>query len=304
MEKSLGLKKALINARKYFKSERTFNTVIMVPALIFLMAMMLFPLAQSFYTSFTSMNLIKPGSTNFIGLNNYLEAFRDPYFINALKNSAWFTTITIIFQLVLGLVIAQLLSYRKLVFRGFWRTLLLLPMFVASVVVGFQWKWLLIDRYGVINQILRIFNIKEIYWLTDKFLAKLSVIITDSWSAIPFMVLVIHASILMIPTDISEAAQIDGASGFKLFRYITLPSIKPAILIVLLIRVMDSLKTFDAIYVLTRGGPASETELLSLYVFRQAFTNFKMGYASAISYLQFFLILAFSIILIRSFVKR
>jgi len=290
--------------KRIVQKDNVFNTTLMLPAIIFLIIMLLFPLGSSLYTSMTSLDLINPGSTEFIWFDNYIHSFNDMDFINSLKNSLWFTIISLSFQLIISLGIAYLLSSKILAFRGLYRTILLLPMFVAAVVVGFQWKWLLIDRYGVINQILKIFDINEIYWLTDKFLAKISIIIADSWSAIPFMVLIIHASMLMVPTDVYEASQIDGANEWNTFKYITLPFIKPAILLVLVMRGMDSIKTFDLIYILTRGGPANETELLSLYIFRQAFTNFKMGYASALSFLQFGLILIISIFLIRTLIKK
>jgi len=290
--------------KRYFQKNNVFNTTIMLPAIIFLMVVLVFPLGWSFYTSLTSLELLSPGDTEFIGLNNYINSVKDANFLNALKNNTWFTIVSLCFQLTISLAIAYLLSSKKLALRGLYRTILLLPMFVAAVVVGFQWKWLFIDRYGIINQILKVFGVKEIYWLTDKFLAKISIIIADSWNAIPFMVLVIHASMLMVPTDIYESSQIDGANEWNMFRYITLPFIKPAILLVLIIRGMDSLKIFDAIYILTKGGPANETELLSLYIFRQAFTNFKMGYASALSFLQFILILIFSVFLIKTLIKK
>jgi multiple sugar transport system permease protein len=293
-----------INKGKLFRRDKIFSIIIIIPALIILIGLLGYPLYQSFYNSFTSLDLKEIENTEFVGINNYIEAFQDPDFINSLKANAWFTTSTIIFQFIIGLIIALTLSYRRLAARGVFRTLLFIPMFVAPVVIGYQFMWLFNDKFGVLNEILRLLGFKDVFWLAGGLITKISVIIADSWNAIPFMVLVLGASIITIPQEQIEAAQIDGSSGWKLFRYIILPNIKYAIIVVLLIRVMDSIKTFDIIYVLTRGGPATQTELISLNIFKQSFSFFRMGYASALSYIQFFIILAFSIILIRGLVKR
>jgi multiple sugar transport system permease protein len=203
-------------------------------------------------------------------------------------------------EFLLGLGLALLLN-SKLRGRGLFRASLLVPMMLPSVVVGVVWRLMLNPDFGAINGTLRRFGLstEALTWTASPKLAMLSVIAVDIWQWTPFVFLVLLAGLQAIPEEPYEAALIDGSSPLQTFRHVTLPLLKPSILIVLLLRTMDLLRVFDQIFILTEGGPGFATETISLYIYRTAFRFFDFGYAAAMSFVLLALTNVISVIYIR-----
>ncbi|MDK2897123.1 MAG: multiple sugar transport system permease protein [Candidatus Atribacteria bacterium] len=269
------------------------------PAVIMLLLIVIFPLAFSLGVSFCEWNLIRGGSWKFVGLRNYSYfLFHDPYFRTSLKVTLTFVLVAVGLELILGLGVALLLN-RPLKRIGLYRTILVIPSTMTPVVVGIIWRLLYNPELGTLNYFLDLLGLPPLNWLGDPNLALPSVIMADIWEWTPFMALILLAGLQALPKDPFEAATIDGASTFQLFRYITLPLLQPTIIVATLLRVMDAFKTFDLVFVLTKGGPGMSTETLSYYTYRYGFKFFHIGYASALSYL----LLVIIIIIVQIFVR-
>ncbi len=197
---------------------------------------------------------------------------------------------TVTSQLVLGLAVALLLN-RDLRAKGIIRTIVVLPMMATPVAVGLIWRFMYNTDLGMVNYFLSLIGMKKFDWLGNIKTGFWAVVITDVWQWTPLIVLILLAALQALPHDLYEAASIEGANKLQTFRYITLPLIRPAILVALLIRIMESFKTFDIIFVLTGGGPGATTQVLSLYTYKVGFRQFEMGQASALSFFMLIIVL-------------
>jgi multiple sugar transport system permease protein len=242
-------------------------------------------------------NPITHSNPVFVGIKNYVNLLNNMRFWNSMRVSSLFSASAVTIEFFLGLVIAHLLRGAR--FRRFFRAAFLLPMVVPPVVVGIEWRLLYSETFGVINPFLNIFGIKGPNWLGSPSTALLSIIITDVWMWTPFMIIVLLAGMEEIPREPIEAAQIDGASSWKIFRHVTLPMLRPAIVVALLIRLIDSLKVFDLVFIMTSGGPASTTEVINYYIYLNAFRAFNFGDAATLSVLLFIFVQAISIVLVK-----
>lgn len=285
--------------------ERYFPFALILPSALGTLAIIIFPLLYSLYLSFTSFHLLKPHSNLWVGLRNYREVFQDPTFWTALKNSLLFTVVVVNSELILGLVIALLLS-RAIGGQGLLRTFFMIPMMLPPVLVGLQFRWFFNDQFGLLNNILLTFGLinRPIGWLVRPNLAMPSVMLADIWQNTPFMVIVLLAGLLSLPVEPFEAATVDGASAWQRFRYLTLPMLQPLILIALTIRSLDAgRRAFDLILLMTGGGPANVTEVLGTYTFRRAIVDSQFAYGAAISYIDMLITMAFAIYLSRQLFK-
>jgi len=219
------------------------------------------------------------------GLGNFTRLFTDNFFWTAMAHTFVYAVAALTCEFLLGLGLALLLN-AQIRGRGFFRASLLVPMMLPPVVVGVVWRLMLNPDFGAINGTLKWFGIstESLTWTASPRLAMLSVIAVDVWQWTPFVFLVLLAGLQAIPQEPYEAAMIDGSSRWQTFRHVTLPLLKPAILIVLLLRTMDLLRVFDQIFILTEGGPGFATETISLYIYRTAFRFFDFGYAAAMSF--------------------
>lgn len=264
----------------------------MAPALIVLLLVVAIPigyaLVQSFYKYRWNIPTIPP---RFVGLENYLNIFKDE---DLLKSIGWtfsFTAVVVSSELVLGLALALLLNSRRLGrLRAFWRGVFLIPLMISHVISGFMFRMVFDPEYGPVNHLLSLVGINEVRWFTEIFPTRLVVILDDMWIATPFVMLVLLAGMQTIPVELYEAGSIDGASAWALFRHITLPSIRYPIMVVIVIRVMDALRAFDMIFMLSRGGPGISTTTVMLWNYRYAFQFFAMGRACAVSFAFFIVI--------------
>jgi multiple sugar transport system permease protein len=222
----------------------------------------------------TDITLPKP----FTGLDNYTHLVDDPTLLTALRNTIVYVVGSVGVELALGFVIATAL-YELTRGRRLANAVILLPMIVAPVVTALLWRYLLDPQFGLVSQVLR----TQLDWFGNEYRALPALMLVDIWQWTPFVILVLHAGMLSVPTERIEAAQVDGAGRVRVVRSIMLPAIVPQILLVLLFRTMDTYRIFDTVFVLTRGGPGTATETVGLYTYRTGFSFFDMGYAMALS---------------------
>jgi len=270
------------------------------PAILVLLGITIYPLLYSLYMSFHSVFLTKMHlGIPFVGLGNFRAALQDPLFWISLKNTLVFSIVGVSLEFALGFLIALMVEALLGRTSTIIRTILLLPMIMAPVVVALIWRFMYNTDFGIINYFLSLVGFAKQVWLSSTAMAMPAVIAMDVWQWTPFMFLILLAGLQSLPYSPYEAAYIDGASRVQAFLYITLPLLRPILLISLLLRLIDSIKTFDNIFVLTGGGPGSATELLSLYIYRVGFRHFNLGYGGAMSYILLIIVVVLSRQLIR-----
>ena len=270
----------------------------MLPSLIALMMVLALPLVYSLVTSFFDTNLKYRGLGDFVGLQNYIEVLKDTYFLDSVKTTVIFTFFVVVIEFLVGLGIGLLLNnIRKA--RNFFFTIIIVPMMITPIAVGLIWRLLLHSDLGIINYVLSQIGIAGRAWLADASIALKTVMFIDIWQNVPYMVLVILAGLVTLPTEPYEAAAIDGASRLQSFFTLTIPMMLPTFSVVLLLRTITALKTYDLIFVLTRGGPGTTTEVISYHIYQQAFRYLEIGKASAMSYLLLLMIVPVAFLFIR-----
>jgi multiple sugar transport system permease protein len=266
-----------------FKGERPFALLMVAPAFLALLLTTTFPLGYLLYNSFFTINLSMPFLDGFAGLDNYARMLADARFWHALGLTAIYTVVTVAFQVVIGLGLALLVLQTP---RGQWifRIVAILPIVLAPVVVGLFWRTLMLaPNFGMVDFVVRWLGFEQINWLGAPTPALVSVIIIHTWQWTPFAFLVLLASLAALPPDVFEAAKIDKASAWQRFRHITLPLLRPAIVIVVIMRSMIALSAFAAIFAATGGGPGTATEILNLYAYKTSFIELNFGYGSALA---------------------
>ena len=252
-----------------------------LPAWILMIPLFFVPLAVGTYLSFFDKTLGFPMDPTFVGLENYRTEILNPVFYEALFKTIVILALGLLLQFPLGMIIALSL-HRRFFGRGFFRTLVLLPMLLTPVAVGLMWRFMYNPELGIINWWLTNLGLPSVDWLGSPWAAVFAVTIVDSWQALSLVVLLILAGLSSIDEGPAEAAKVDGASSWQLFRYITLPALMPILLVTLMIRVIDGFKIFDSIFILTRGGPGIATQTVSLLDYNVAFTFLATSRASAI----------------------
>ena len=261
-----------------------------VPALALLSVITLYPILYVIYLS-THRKLLIFHISRFIGFENYQFLLRDDRFWNALKNTLYFTGVSVSLELLLGLCFAILLN-RTFRGKGLARAVILIPWAIPTVVSARMWEWMYNTDFGILNYVLGV----KINWLGSPFWALNAAILMDVWKTTPFVAILLIAGLQIIPGEVYRAARVDGAGNWQIFRKIMLPLLKPAVLIVLLFRTLDAFRVFDAIYVLTGGGPANTTETLSVYAYKVLFQTLQFGYGSTLSVVVFLCVGVMSIV--------
>src|SRR6478672_5051300 len=259
-------------------SDRALAYLLLAPTIAVLLSLTIYPLIYSIKISLQ-------GESGNWTLQNFTRLVSDHFFLSALAHTVVYAAIALTFEFLIGLGLALLLS-TQMRGRSVFRSLLLVPMMLPAVVVGVVWRLMLNSNFGAVNGTLKGIGINTdaLTWTGSPKLAMASVIVADVWQWTPFMFLILLAGLQAIPQEPYEAALIDGASAWQTFRHVTLPLLKPAILIALLLRTMDLLRVFDQIFILTEGGPGFATETVSLYIYRTAFRFSNFGYAAAMSF--------------------
>lgn len=280
------------------KINRRNFAIFMLPSLIALMLVLAVPLVYSMITSFFDTNLKYRGLGDFVGLQNYIEVLKDIYFLDSVKTTVVFTVCVVVLEFLTGLGIAMLLNNIKKA-RNFFFTIIIVPMMITPIAVGLIWRLLLHSDLGIVNYVLSLIGITGKAWLADSSIALKTVMFIDIWQNVPYMVLVILAGLVTLPTEPYEAAAIDGASRIQSFFNLTVPMMIPTFSVVLLLRTITALKTYDLIFVLTRGGPGTTTEVISYHIYQQAFRYLEIGKASAMSYLLLLMIVPVAFLFIK-----
>jgi multiple sugar transport system permease protein len=273
----------LSSALSIEQQERRFAWALLGPALLLLLVITTAPLVYLLWTSLQRLDLGMPWLTGFAGLDNFARMGADPRFWNSLVLTAIYTGSTVVLQVLVGLGLALLvLQIPK--GQGVLRVAAILPIVLAPVVVGLFWRTLVLaPDFGLVDLVTRSLGLGSHNWLGDPQLALISVIAIHTWQWTPFAFLVLLASLATLPPDLYEAARIDRASAWKRFVHITLPLIRPAIVMVVILRTVTALSAFAAIFAATGGGPGSATEILNLYAYRTSFTELNLGYGAALA---------------------
>jgi multiple sugar transport system permease protein len=261
-----------------------FFWILLSPALGVLAVVTVVPFLFLFSTSLTPLNLARPATWwDFSApLANFLELLSDHRFINSLGIQVRLSAFTVGFQLLLGLGAALLLNSR-LRFVEAIRSLFIIPMVLPPIVVAIMWKVLFTPDISVLNWALGVLGLPQPAWLAHPRLALPAIIIADIWEWFPFTLLMLLAALQMMPSEPLEAARIDGAGAWQVFRHVVLPLLRPAIMVTVLFRLIESVKAFPLIFVMTGGGPGTVTEVTNYYAFLQGFTYSLIGYSAAIS---------------------
>ena len=278
--------------------DSTLKYLLLAPTIVLLLVLTIYPLVFAVAASLQTVN-VRTGARSFVGLGNFARIFSDQLFWNAMKNTAIYTCIGVTVEFVLGLSLALILT-EKFRSRNIFRTIFLTPMMLPPIVAAIIFKIIYMQQYGVANWILGLVGIKGMLWEAGPRTALFSLILVDIWEWTPFMFLILLAGLQAIPTDPYEAAKVDGATWFQEFRHITFPLLTPAVLIAVLLRLMDTLRIFDQVFVMTGGGPANATETLSLFVYQTGFRFFDVGYATAMS----FVLLILTTVISNIFISR
>lgn len=289
-------------ARTFSRSRETSLPYLLIaPTVAVLVALSIYPL---FYAVKISLQT-GSGEALHWSFANFARLAGDKFFLTALAHTCVYAVVALTFEFLIGLGLAVLLD-RPLRGRSLFRSALLIPMMLPPVVVGVVWRLMLNPDFGAINGTLKGagMNTDSLTWTASPVFALASVIAVDVWQWTPFMFLVLLAGLQAIPQEPYEAALIDGSNAWQTFRYVTLPLLKPAILIALLLRTMDLLRVFDQIFILTEGGPGFATETVSLYIYRTAFRFFDFGYAAAMSFVLLILTNIISVSYIRLLQKQ
>lgn len=271
------------------------------PALAALAAILAVPVLYSIWLSLTDAKLSAGRlKAPFIGLDNYLRLLSDKAVGNALLNTLYFTAVEVAGVVVLGLLAALLLNHPMARWSGF-RVLLLLPWAIAPVANAVLWKWIYHANYGILNTILLQLGLidSNVTWLGDAFQALNMILIVDIWKSTPFIAILLLAALQNIPKTLYRAARVDGAGTWQQFRHVTLPSLRTALAIAIILQTIWALRAFDLIFVLTKGGPADGTVVMNFLAYRVTFNFLKFGYGAAIANVIFLTSLVLAILYVR-----
>lgn len=274
----------------------------LLPSAAALVAFTVWPIAQAFWISLHDWSFLSD-ERPFIGIGNYLELLSDRRFWNAVRVTGLYTAGSVPVQMGLALAIALALNER-LRARALLRSAYFFPVIGSLAIMAIVWRFLLDPDVGVIAGWMATMGLRQVDWLRDPALALPAVIVVGIWKTVGFNMVILLAGLQGIPAELYEAAAIDGAGRWRRFRHITIPGLRHALLFVTVISVIASLQVFDQVFVMTRGGPLFATESLVTYMYRQGFELFRMGYASAIAWVLFLIILVLSMVQLRLFRYR
>ena len=277
---------------------------LLTPAIVIVFLVVAFPMLYSLYLSFTDYSLTNTSGFGFVGLRNYIDLFKDPVFWKAFGRTVLFMALAVNLEFIIGLLIAQLMA-KAIVGQGLLRTVLMMPMMFAPILVGFQFRWFFNDQVGLVNNLLFSITGKAhiIPWLIEVPLGFISILVAEIWMSTPFMVIILEAGILSLPTEPFEAAEVDGASGWQKFRHLTMPMIMPFVYTAMAIRSLDLARAYDVVSIMTGGGPGNRTELIWTYVNRLAFVGHDYALGSAMSYVTVVVSFLFTFYLFSQVVK-
>ncbi len=283
--------------------EKSFPRLMLLPTLLVMFALTAYPLVYTLIYSFTDYQYLK-GTENakFIGLKNYISLFKNGYFRQSLYNTVKFTILAVILEMVAGLLIAVFIKSLK---RGqkIMRTLLLLPYLLPTVTVALSWRMMLSPNYGIVNQLLETLGLPVHNWFMETGTAFWTLLVIDVWQNIPFVFLLLYASLQSVSENQYEAARIDGAGVVQQFLHITIPNIKGGLALCALLRTIDTFRLFEKVNILTGGGPAGTTATITQFLYNNGIRNLKFGFGSAGAIVMTVLVLILSSFYIKRAIK-
>ncbi len=270
--------------------DRRFGQLMAAPGLAALLLVIVFPVLFTLYTSAFDFTLINPRHDHFVGLANYVRAFGLAEFGNALYVTLWFVLAVVVLEFAVGFLVALMLNAVE---RGkaVYYAILLCPLLINPVVVGLIWRMFLHPELGIANYVLGLVGLGPVNWLGDPVNAFWTLIAVDIWHQVSFMIVLLLAGLASLPKEPYEAARMEGAGTLACFWHVTLPLMRPVILVTLLIRLIFAVRTYDLVYIMTRGGPGQATDLISYFIYRQAFVGLNIGQASALAVLLLLIVL-------------
>jgi len=271
-----------------------------VPAIVVTIVFLFIPISNSVKMSFTNLDFIK-NTNKFVGVRNYVKIFSDFDFYKAIGRTIIYVVVVVIFNFIIGFTMALICSQE---FRGnrILRGIIILPMLLIPTAAAVLWRFMYNYDIGVINKLLSSFHINGPNWLGDTQLSLMSILITDIWAWTPWMFLILFAGVEGLPKDTLEAGVIDGATYFQLVRYVILPMMRPITRVAVSLKAIDTFRTFDYVWVMTRGGPASSSDIMSTFVYNQAFKHLKYGYSAALSLVVLLIMIVLSFIALRNLI--
>ena len=287
------------------KSETYLALALLFPVTFIMGLVILYPLVRGFYLSLLDYKLLNPAGPSFGGLQNFAKLIHNSIFTEALKNALIFSISSVLGGFCLGLILAILLN-AKIAFQRFFRGIALVPWIVPYVVVGFLFLFMFNFDVGIINYALQTLGIipHKLRWLANVNLAMPAVVIANIWNQTPFYMLMFLAGLQSIPSEIVEAATIDGANRFQLFRHITIPYLQNIMVITTILMMIRNLNSFPLIWTMTQGGPVYATTTMSIYIYRIAFSDFDIGYAAAVAIVWLIILMALTTVYVRNFERE
>jgi multiple sugar transport system permease protein len=280
------------------KEDRGTLFLLLAPSLLILAALNIFPIVYAVYISLYNWSLAKPGPPRFLGLFNYEDLLEDDRFLNSIKVSVTFTILSVFFEFLLGLALAFVFNARL---RGMvtLRKIAILPILVTPLIGGLVWNYMFNENYGTLTWFSYVLGFGRPPFLTNDWMAMFGLVIADLWQWTPLVMVVIFAALQSIPEYVYEAARMDGLNTRQVLWRITLPLLRPAIVVILLLRGIDSFRNLELVYMMTRGGPAGATETLPWYLYTTGFVNQDLGSASAMAVVMVVLVTIVSQFLVR-----
>lgn len=271
---------------------RRFVWTMSSPAMLVLILLTIFPIIFTIYCSFTDYYFLNKTQSNFIGLKNFIDLFKDRYFIQASLNTLKFVLLAVFCELILGIFIAVFVDSLKHIGKVM-RVIILLPALIPPVTVALIWQMMMSNNNGILNRMLNTLGINGINWLLSPEYAFSSILLIDIWQYTPVVFLIIFAALQAIPDSQFEAAKIDGVNTWQKFIYITLPNIKEALYLAVIMRMVDTFRLFDKVNILTKGGPAGTTSTMTQYIYQHGVNGLNLGFSSAASIIMTLSVLIF-----------
>jgi len=289
---------AVATVNEIVRRDRRFGWFMTAPGLAALVLVVLFPLFFTIFTSMFEYTLVRPGYDTFVGIDNYRSALAENYFGESIWVTAKFVVAVVLIEFLIGFTVALMLNAVTR-FKNVYYPILLMPLLINPVVVAQIWRMFLHPELGIVNYLIGLVGVSKVNWLGDADIAFWTVVMVDIWHQVSFMIILLLAGLSALPKEPYEAARMDGASTLQSFLHITLPLMRPVIMVTLLIRLIFAIKTFDLIFIMTRGGPGTATDLISYFIYRSAFYGLDIGQASAISVVLLVVVLALTAYLYR-----
>jgi multiple sugar transport system permease protein len=278
--------------------EKNLRYIFPLPAVLFVVILMVFPVVYTFFLSFTDWSLTSGRPLSVVGLASYFKVLKEPRFLESLGRTFYFTFGAVIVEMVLGTVLALILN-RKFKGKGIVKALLLLPLVATPVAIGIVWNLFYDPTIGILNYVLSVLKLPQSGWVSDARTVMPSLILVDIWQWTPMITIIVLAGLAGLSTEPYESAMVDGANGRQVLFRITLPMLMPTILTAVILRAIDALKTYDIIYAMTGGGPGYSSENLNVLAFKYSFEYFRMGQSAVMLVFLFAIVMLFSLMVMR-----